>query len=1734
MVRGNKILFSSSQFYYRDEYMVRRKLIKLLAVILMLIVLISTAFPVLPTLVSASPEEATLPRVALIKMWSVNHTCYMAKFYGEKYLVVFSVHGDVSLDGRYISAWGKAWVYKVETGELLAELEANDTDGAGDTWRVISWEPFRYEKVYPKQGFFSADSKRMIENVRIFGTNASVVDTTTWTTIPIDWGFNAGGFYANQLDYYGTTVVAGHMATGTLYVYKYDPAQGKYVKVFEHQESGNYGRRLHQTLDGKYIVVGGMDYSYLDIWEWDASAQTYKRVVHYQLPDSEGLGALGISDPYNVGYVIGGTINSWVIIAHFDPSTKEFKVLLQERVAEEEVFFYNPFYERWVPKRTEVFAICSHRDTTHPGIAVIYDVLTNDVTTIRFADPGTPQWSASAVSPEANYVFVGNTMYMVVRRDVQSGNPRVRFWGVASDFRPSWHLIDPIVISAPPNKDWHAYIYGGTVYVQSLYTEAIRDSLVKDPVVRQGLIGKMYEKGLIELKVALIVEGEVEEIVTNKADLGKGIDRSVVVTSVTAIKRAWRTGEIAIPVVVKIPLDKPIDPYSSITLTPNLVVTLGAKVQDSRSGEIIGTIAIGGGVASATVGAKLMASAWSIASQQVFAKYAVAGLADATKLATIIAGEAHLYSSIGAILTGVGAIIALVATIDTLYEWFKAGADAKLLMMIVPVITDITTGEKYACGALYLPLEAIEAGEQKKYIDHIKSVFSLYGIDKVGIAVYSFGKTWEEYRGAISKGYLPRPNLLEVINSTIITPYGLSRENVKISEVLMIFEQYIYGSTSIAQKLTGGIKVYSTLQITGFNLDVVGVIPGGEVITDPDRIAKLLGTVKIDGVEYALTPSDLGAKADFATQIGVESLKIEFGKAGYFADIYIPYRVMIKKDFEPLEDFGYVADFHYDWKNTLVRIERIELVDMPYPMVYVERTFIYKYGNFTHDMTEAFELSGEYNDPTSPTLKRYTYVTHKNTKYLDPANGGMLQPCKRYIIRYFYREPPDVKLYLYLNGTRLTSTKARHASVVLNSTVEQDVEYVIMFRVKKFEEGKEVTLLEEGEVGTMHVYPDRMGMKPYLIEKYVDYAVRVMAEEKIPAFVEIYAKITKAKYNYIKENDEKTVVYYPPFSIIERYNKTAKLSIYVYNPINGSDISGALVRVYNKTEYTAYTNATGWAGFTLMTGLWNIEVTKDGYQPYTTQLFVYDNMTFNVPLVPENVPVPVPAPVNNTNPPVIIDQKEYWWLSVQVVYKDGMPFHGARVRVYDADTDALLFEKLTNGTGFVHFLVQNGTNVRVEVNATNPADPTQTYSESRTFTITKHTWLVFTLPWTSEYFQPEVGIVSVEVVTHLGAGYYFGNVSHLVMLKLWTNTPQVVTVNLTFLDAGTNETLGFKQLVLNLTEGINVNMTWFDVNATEGKYVRAHAVIVSYENDTDPANNELWSKVVYLKPFVDIRVFVRWRPVETKLPYAILPGDIIEIDVGIWVPVNLTKIPMNLTAKILSRDIVARVFKEVEVRRESVKVVVRGIVWRNFTLTVPWTNKIMVEVNASHPWEMYALNNNITTVITIDPDIELENVIMMDRAKYVVEGSKMEFKVRIRSNVEPGEGSAFVVLYDETTYTEMASEMVTLEPEMELRLTGTAPENPYAWKWEIKKIGFKIGIKKPTATHLLNCTVSGTDFYLENNYKGMEITVVSYQMAFALGILVLAVILILLFSLARGARSIIPYRPRKYVRFKSL
>ncbi|RLE62400.1 MAG: hypothetical protein DRJ38_09680, partial [Thermoprotei archaeon] len=443
----------------------------LLSVIVLSIIPFGLLLPVTATNTQITQDQQQLPRVALVKLWGITHQAYMAKFIGEDYVIVFQSHGDASLDGRFVGVYGsggKLWIYKVSTGELVAQLTSDTDDSWGDTWEVLSWEPFQAVKVWDRFGFFSADSKRMIEDVRGGGTNARVVDTTSWTTIPIDWTFtdtNGNNFYAVQLDYSGTHLFVGHMAYGTFYVYKYDPEQGKYVLFFVHQESGNYGRRVQMTLDGKYIVVGGLDYGYLDIWERvsdEPGSNSFVRIVHYELPDVGGLGSLGISDPYNVGYIIGGTKNGWVIIAYFNATSKEFKVVYQAKEAPDDSWFYNPFYERWIPKVTEVFALCSRRDSSRPGYGIVYDVLTNQTVVIHFANPGSTQWSAAAVSPEANYVFLGNALYMVVKRDIHSGQPRVRLWGSIEFHRDYQSLSEPLVFTAP-TRDYHLYFYSGRV-----------------------------------------------------------------------------------------------------------------------------------------------------------------------------------------------------------------------------------------------------------------------------------------------------------------------------------------------------------------------------------------------------------------------------------------------------------------------------------------------------------------------------------------------------------------------------------------------------------------------------------------------------------------------------------------------------------------------------------------------------------------------------------------------------------------------------------------------------------------------------------------------------------------------------------------------------------------------------------------------------------------------------------------------------------------------------------------------------------------------------------------------------------------------------------------------------------------------------------------------------------------------------------------------------------------------
>jgi len=1681
--------------------------------------------PVMPTISASSLSEpqgsSSLPGVALIKLWEIGHEAYMAKFVGEKYVVIFSYHGDISLDGKYVSTTGTStWVYTID-GQLLGQLTSEGT------YKVDSWEPFSAIKVWERGGFFSADGKRMIEDIRIYGTDASVVDTTSWTTITIDWGFTAGQgyFYATQLDYSGSTLVAGGIEDGIMYIYRYDPSLEKYKLTFSHQESGNYGRRIQMTLDGKYIIIGGADYPYIDIWRYTEVG--YNRVVHYQLPDSGGVTALGISDPWNVGYVIIGTKNGWVIIAYFDTTSGDLNILYESKKAPDGSWIYNPFYTRWMPKVTEVFALCTRRSEYTPGYGIIYDLLTNETTVIHFADPGTPDWKAAAVSPGANYVFLGNALYMVIKRDVQSGHPRLRFWG-SMVFRRSMQDLGSLLTLEAPERDWHLYFFGGRVSISRIYTESIPVTLTDDEDILHGKLGKLYNRGLISATRVVESSGTVDKLELESVDISEAgftEEHTIAMSNLFNVKalygwdgHGFGGATVSAATIVHIPFSAPMDAYSEIKLQQSICVVTVSPVFDWKK-ELLGVFGLeflSGGISYAT-GKALVSKAAQIA----VSKAASWGVAESGVEAAAVAGASTATKIVGRVLTIVGIALLVDAGVG-IYTHYITYSSVRSFVMTMPIIED-PYGNLYSAIVLALPMEEIK-DHASEYQQHVLSLAEKLGIKDVGIQFIVWGNNWDEYKNLIEAGSLPTVDLKSTIETTIAAKYGYSLSQLRIRGVKLAIETLVHGKTNLWDYISGGLKVPVVTLIAGASIRPKAVVAGGKTYSDPAIIANLLGNkITVNGKDYQLIAGLTEAYADFQIQLGNDKLLIDFGgRMGYFADITINISVVIKKDMQPLGDYGYMVKLHYDWESMLIKIEKIEFVDMPYPMLYAERTFIFKYGNFTHDITEAFELSQVINDTNSPSGKLYYYTTVKNTKYIDPANGGIMQPCKTYVFRYFYKPPPDVQLFLYLNGTEVTCTKARHATIVLNSTMEQDVQYTISFSVKRLDGLDEEVLLEESFSGVLHVPLNGAAYKTYIIDKYVDKAIQVMASEGRPAFVEITARIINASYDSIKSNNEKTVIYYPPGSLVSLYGKPATLHVYVYDAINGSAVAGATVKLYNaNATIEQTTNSSGGAAFSITVGLWNINITKLGYLTFSTQLYVYGNMTFSVPIVPEGAQVPpdVAPPLNNTNPPIMWNGKSYWWLSVQVMWNDGMPFQGALVTITDTISGQILLQLHTDGVGFVHLLILNGTQVKVEVNATNPKDPTQTFYSSREFTILHHTWLVFKTPWNSKYYEPEVMLTSLDVVIHRGQGYFFGNVSHLVMLGVWTNTPQTITVLVTLVNADNNQTIASKLLTLNLTEGLTVNMTWFDVNASQGMYVRAYANIISYEADTNLSNNRLRSNVVFLKPMVDIQVFAVWRPVYQRQTWTILPEDVIEVDIGIVLPINTSKLPAKLHLRVEKYDLYKLKYSVERSIVENITVPQAGTFWRNITVTVPWTSTLTITINVTHPWEDFGYNNYMNITIPIDPDVKIS---IIKKPTLVMEGQIYKVIVNVTSNVRPGGGIGWLSIIDNTTDTLLKRIQVTLQPCATIEIEFKAPENPTV-------LGF---IKVPTSTHTITVLFSGYDTYTDNNKQSVDVTVVSYQW---LVIIVIIIIIIAVLAAIKAAthtiHNIITQR-RRFVRRK--
>jgi len=1334
-----------------------------------------------------------------------------------------------------------------------------------------------------------------------------------------------------------------------------------------------------------------------------------------------------------------------------------------------------------------------------PGI-VIYNTTSKQYTIVGFDQNKTYSGRLAAVSPQAKYAILGDKAYLIVKQDIQAKEPRVRFHGTAV-FNYGEKPVDlskPVILEAPENKPYHVYFESGSVKITSLVGEERPVDLITDQDVRYGYLGKMLDKGLIGYDVIYQDGGEVRDHSLYKVD-----DRTVAYYRVHVLKNlvyskiiGGQASVVDSGIVIRIPLQGTVSTYTQLIQKQSLAVATVAPVFNWKK-ELLGVFGLEflAGGASEGIGKALLSESFSdLMKRRGFD--VLTSEVDALHLKALKAGRI-----LGRAATIVG-IALMVDSAVSAYTHYIDYSSVKTTMFVVPVVEDTRTHDKYAAVAFVLPESEI-SNRASEYTNYVKTwLKDKLGVTDVGVTFIGWGANWDEYKARLEAGQLPTINLEELITTQIAAAHNIPASRLKFKEVAIVIDTISSGYASFFDWVAGGVEIPIETRVAGQGIQVKGVIPSF-VTTNPDEIVTLIPSVEVNGVRYNLTPTTDGAVVHFTLPLGTKKLVIRFPNSPYLATMRVDTSTLVKAPFVN-ETYGVMrAEFHYDWNNVLIKLDRIEFVDMPYPMKYAERTFRYKYGEFTHDVTPAFELNKTESDPTSPTGVRYYYVTQKNTKFIDPANGGTMQPCKTYIFRYFYIDPKDVGnawVRVFFNGTTVTSTIPRHAALYIGSNgTSQTISGTLTVSTKYRDPAtkKVVTVMSQTFDWSKHVPANESILVEYDIEKFVAKAQELLSEGKV-GFVEVVAKITSAEVNYIKDDDEDRVIYYPP-PTLPKYGTPVSLSVRVLDYFNQTPISGATVVIDGVDTFT--TDANGWANTSVTTGLHTINVTAAGYYDYSEDVNVYDNMTFTVYLIPESATVLPPTGNETDLPAIVVNGTTYYPVAVLVQYQDGKPYDGASVTILNSTTKAVIFTGVTDGSGYAYFPIPANYTIDVEVTAGN-------FSANQTnITVKDSTLVVFTVNQTSNYFAPEVAISDVRIVIHRGQGWFYGNVSHFVMTYIWTNTPQTIDLYLRLFDTQ-NNTVSEKTITgIQLHEGVNVYLDWLDVNvSTEFKNVTIYAKIVNFQQDTNLSNNELIGNTVTLKPFLDMYATVIWKPVKQKVSYAILPEDVIEVDIGFVIPAKITGV--HIKAQIDEFDVNKKEMKTIEGRDETVATFEPTTIWRNFTVKVPFTNKLVITANVSHPLEDFVLNNNISLEILVDPDTKVEYA---NPATLVVSsGSPTAVTVKLSSNAL---GRVFVVaVMDETTKNLLGKKDVEItEPNMTVTISATAP----------KISGF-------SEVHEWNVSANGIDYYEPNNYYSFNVTIWGIPWwAILLGIL-----LVILFLLATLRAILATIEDRTRPRFR--
>ena len=434
------------------------------------------------------------------------------------------------------------------------------------------------------------------------------------------------------------------------------------------------------------------------------------------------------------------------------------------------------------------------------------------------------------------------------------------------------------------------------------------------------------------------------------------------------------------------------------------------------------------------------------------------------------------------------------------------------------------------------------------------------------------------------------------------------------------------------------------------------------------------------------------------------------------------------------------------------------------------------------------------------------------------------------------------------------------------------------------------------------------------------------------------------------------------FELVRSEELTATLTIKVSDAETLQPIPDAEVEIRNSTATVLlYTDEDGIASIILEKGMYEVKVTHPFYYDFgPIQYYIGADQVLNVTMIPR-YECPAPPGSNWTYP----SPCGLYWYVVQVVYKDGVGYPGANVKIYDASNSTQIANATTDGDGFAKFLLPaNGTYHLILV-AQNP-ETGEVWDFSEKFTLTASIWRVVTLPWYSPYFKPEVWAKDIEFWTYKP----IWNETHLIFYEIWSNVEQNVTALIEVVDIGTNKTIASYTVSHELEVGSNVFWIKTFINGSGVAVLRPKLTIVAYENDTNPDNNICWGESLIFRPYLDISVLLVVRVLDFGPPGVMYPEHtIMGIDIMLEstaaVPDPGTLI-MNLTyrSSLTLKQVVNASLTPFNVTR---------LQWINQTMKLPWAGSVSVSVDVRHPYEDMGIDNRKSQLIVIPTALKLLN-----------------------------------------------------------------------------------------------------------------------------------------------------------------